>query len=106
MDEKQINITNSPEFELLDFYATWCEPCKLLDSILVTLEHQHGKTLKISKIDIDKDPVRKEAFSISSVPVLVLMRDGKPVWRMNGFLMAPELKRILDRYLENQASAD
>jgi len=106
MAEKQNDNTDPPLFELLDFYATWCEPCKLLDSILEVLGRQYGKRLKIKKIDIDRDPDRKDSFNISSVPVLVLLQDGQPVWRMNGFLTAPDLKRILDPYLENPASTD
>ena len=90
--------------ELLDFYAAWCEPCKMLDEILENVTNEIGKRLKISKIDIDQQPQLSARYAISSVPVLVLLRNGKAVWRMNGFLTAPELVRIFRGLVQKEAS--
>ena len=77
---------------LVDFWADWCEPCKMLDVILVELK-QLLPELSILKIDIDQSEELKKNYSMMSVPVLMLFNKGALLWRMNGFLMAPDLEK-------------
>jgi thioredoxin 1 len=86
--------------ELFDFYADWCEPCKILDTILEEVSGVMHNTLKINKIDIEAAPDQKALYGISSVPVLILKKGGRVVWRMNGFLTAPELIRVFRSHLD------
>jgi thioredoxin 1 len=76
---KEIILANKPT--LVDFYATWCGPCKLVHPILDELKKQMGNQVVILKIDVDKNPKVSEQFKIRSVPTLMLFKDGKTLWR-------------------------
>lgn len=86
-------------FVLVDFYASWCEPCKWLLPVLEELDLLfHGRET-ILKIDSEAFTKIREKHQIRSVPTLVLFRGGKEIWRMNGFLMAEDLKKKIEEYL-------
>lgn len=95
MDTPSIDVFNKLLSEnrmmLVDFYADWCEPCKMLDVILEELQSQFDENLFILKIDVDASVELSKSFSVMSVPVLALFKDGVLVWRMNGFMMTNEL---------------
>lgn len=93
-------ITQQAEFEsiiddnqliLADFYTTWCEPCKLLDKILDRIESKLPAGMQIVKLDSDRFPVLATQYEIQSAPVLIVFKNRKVVWRMNGFKMDDEL---------------
>ncbi|MCC6384780.1 MAG: conjugal transfer protein TraF [Bacteroidia bacterium] len=83
-------IINHP-LVLIDFYADWCEPCKILDPILDEVKKRMGHGFSVYKINIDRATSLAGHYSIKSVPVLMLFKNGEPVWRMNGFMLADEL---------------
>ena len=80
-------------YVLTDFYATWCEPCKMLDAMLLRIAPKLEPGIQIVKIDTDRHGSLAETYNIHSVPVLMLFVNGEPVWRMNGFMMDEELIR-------------
>ncbi len=90
-EEFDIRIAEE-ELVLVDFWADWCEPCKMLDVILDELK-QRLPQLAILKIDIDQSEELKKQYSMMSVPVLMLFKKGELLWRINGFLMAPDLEK-------------
>jgi thioredoxin 1 len=83
---------------LVDFYATWCEPCKMLDGILEDLEGMLGNKAEIWKMDVDVQPALAAHFGIRSVPTLILFKDGVNVWRMAGFKLAHELREEIETH--------
>jgi thioredoxin 1 len=83
---------------LLDFYADWCEPCVLLDEILTELEQRMVGKIRIIKIDIDLQPALVAHFGFRSVPWLLLYNGQEEVWRMHGFMMAPELEKVVGEH--------
>ena len=93
------SIISSEQPVLVDFYATWCEPCKWVEPVLdEIIKHFSGKIV-LHKIDIDLHPEIARQHHILSVPTMVLFRSGEEVWRMRGFDTAPVLKKILVNYL-------
>ncbi len=92
---------------LIDFWATWCQPCKTLGPLLEKLATEHAGRFVLAKVDVDRAPELAEAFRIQSVPSVVLVRDGRPVDGFVGALGEQELGEFLAPHLgEAPAGAD
>lgn len=86
---------------LVDYFATWCGPCKMMHPILEEVKKQLGDKVKILKIDIDMPANRQSVYTyqVQSVPTLMLFKDGKMLWRQSGVVQAKPLKEIIEKYL-------
>lgn len=84
---------------LVDFYATWCGPCKTMHPVLEELKKQLGDRIRILKIDVDKHQDTAMQYQIRSVPTLMLFRNGQRLWQQSGALPLSELKSYLQKYL-------
>ena len=84
---------------LVDFYATWCGPCRTMHPILEELKKEKGETLRIAKIDVDKHEELASKQRIQSIPTLILYQKGKLLWRQSGVIPLAQLKEVVDRYL-------
>lgn len=84
---------------LVDFFAVWCGPCKMMQPILEDTSRQLGDKLKIVKVDIDKNPLAASKFQVRGVPTLILFRKGKILWRQSGVVPAHQLVQILNSNL-------
>ncbi len=78
------SIVGSSTPTLIDFYATWCGPCKAFAPTLNQLKKKVGEQARIIKIDIDKNPSLATKLNVKSVPTLMIYKDGKQVWRESG----------------------
>lgn len=86
---------------LVDYFATWCGPCKMMYPILEDVKKQLGDKVKILKIDIDVPANRQSVYTyqVQSVPTLMLFKDGKMLWRQSGVVQAKPLKEIIEKYV-------
>jgi thioredoxin 1 len=84
---------------LVDFSAAWCGPCKMMPPILAELKSKVGETVRIIKIDIDKNPQVASAYQVRSVPTMMLFKGGNVVWRQAGVVTAEYLKRAIDQHI-------
>lgn len=85
------DVISDNRLVLVDFYADWCEPCKWLDNILNEIAPQMPPNSLIVKVDVEAHQALADSYGVRGVPVLILFKSGVVVWRMNGFLMGPDL---------------
>ena len=92
------NIIQSEKPVLIDFFATWCGPCKTLAPILKEVKDSLGDRISILKIDVDKNQELASKYQVRGVPTMVLYQNGKQLWRQSGVLSKDQiLKTILEK---------
>ena len=92
--EKFNDVINSDQLTLVDFYATWCGPCKMMHPVLEQLKADLGDSIRIIKLDVDKSGDIAEAYRIQSVPT----RRGEMLWRQSGAMRLADLKATISNY--------
>lgn len=83
---------------LVDFFATWCGPCQMMQPILKDLAGRIEDRATILKIDVDKNPQVAQTYQIQGVPTLILFQAGQVRWRQSGVLNASQLEAVIDRF--------
>lgn len=91
------NKINAEGLTLVDFFATWCGPCKTLAPILSDLKKKVGEEASILKVDVDSNPALAQKFKIQGVPTLILFKQGKIVWRQSGVVPLYQLEQIIQK---------
>lgn len=87
------NIIQSEKAVLVDFFADWCGPCKMLAPILKEVKEDLGDDVKIVKIDVDKNQQLAAKYQVRGVPTMILFKNGSQVWRQSGVLTKEEIKK-------------
>ncbi|MDX2049533.1 MAG: thioredoxin [Chitinophagaceae bacterium] len=84
-------VINDEKPVLVDFYAEWCGPCKVMAPELKKLADMHKDNLRVIKVDIDKNQQAVNAYRISGVPTLMLFKKGEILWRQSGAMSAQQI---------------
>lgn len=82
---------------LVDFFAEWCGPCKMMVPILKEFAGHMGNRVRVLKIDVDKSPVVSSTYRIQGVPTLILFKKGQIVWRQSGVVQGNHLEYVVNQ---------
>jgi thioredoxin 1 len=93
-------IINNEKPVLVDFYADWCGPCKMMKPILENVKKQVGDQAIIIKVNVDKNQATASAYNVSSIPTLMIFKKGEMVWRQAGVAQTQQLVAQLGNFMD------
>jgi thioredoxin 1 len=93
------DIINQNQPVLVDFHADWCGPCKMLAPILKEVKHELKDSIKIVKIDVDKNQVIASKYQVRGVPTMILFKNGNQLWRQSGVVQKNDIIATINQYL-------
>ena len=99
MSQKFQELINSERPVLIDFFATWCQPCKVQSSVLNTVKENVGDSARIVKIDVDQYPAIASQYGVRGVPTLAVFKNGELLYKESGVHDVNRLTQLLERYI-------
>jgi thioredoxin 1 len=91
-------VITSDKLVLVDFWAPWCGPCKMIGPIIEKLSSELTATVKIGKLNVDDNPATAQEYGVMSIPTLLLFKGGKVVGTTMGFQPEPKLRAFIDSH--------
>lgn len=94
------DVISEDRLVLVDFFATWCQPCKMMHPVLEQLKGMFGDKVRIIKVDVDKYGQTAAQYGIQAVPTLMLFRKGQILWRQSGMASKADLQTAITPFLQ------
>ena len=88
---------------LVDFWATWCGPCRMIAPVLEEIAAEKSEQLKIAKLDVDANPVSAGRFGVRAIPTMIVFKDGREAQRLVGYMPKEKLLQQLGQYINKAA---
>jgi len=85
---------------LVDFWAAWCGPCRMVAPVVKEIASDQAEVLKVAKLDVDQNPATATRFGVQSIPTLIVFKDGQPVERIVGYMPKERLMERVRPHLD------
>lgn len=95
-DNFETEVLKSEKPVLVDFWATWCPPCRLLGPVIAEIAEEQITSLKVGKVDVDEQKELASQFNIMSIPTMILFKDGKVVKEIVGYKPKEEILELIN----------
>ena len=95
------DVIKGDKLTLVDFFATWCQPCKMMHPLLVQLKKDYGDSIRVIKMNVEENQDMAMQYAIQSVPTLILFRRGEILWRQSGLVMLNDLRQLIDHFSDS-----
>lgn len=93
------DVISADRLVLVDFFATWCQPCKMMHPVLEQVKEALGDKVRVIKVDVDKHGQTASQYGIQGVPTLMLFRKGEILWRQSGLMARADLLAAVNPFL-------
>lgn len=93
-DNFEAEVLNQEGYVLVDFWATWCGPCKMIASVVAQIAEENQGVIKVGKVNVDNEMPLAQKYRVASIPTLILFKDGKPVQQSIGFATKAEIEKM------------
>lgn len=93
------DVISEDKLVLVDFFATWCQPCKMMHPVLEQVKEALGDRVRVIKVDVDKHGPTSAQYGIQAVPTLMLFRKGQILWRQSGMMSKVDLLAVIHQNL-------
>lgn len=101
-DEFESSVLQSPKPVLVDFWAEWCQPCKMLAPTVEELAGEFEEKIRVGKLNVDDNPSTATKYGIRGIPTLLFFKDGKVIQQMVGVKSKAEIKKVIEENLLSQ----
>jgi thioredoxin 1 len=101
--EQEVLKSDTPV--LVDFWATWCGPCRMVAPVLEDVANEHGDKIRVAKLDVDANPITAGRFGVRAIPTMIVFKNGREADRIVGFHQKPQLMQKLAPHLSAAPAA-
>lgn len=98
MSNRFQHIINSNKMVLVDFYADWCIPCKQVPPILKQVKVELNESLRIIKVNVDKNPLIATKYQIRNLPTVIIFKNGELIWKGMGVIDIEDIKTVIQNH--------
>lgn len=99
-DNFESEVLNSEKPVVIDFWASWCGPCKMMGPVFEELGNEMQDSVKFVKVNVDSEPELASSFKVQGIPTISIVKNKQEIGRMSGFMSKEQLKERIDKFIE------
>jgi thioredoxin 1 len=101
----ETEVLKSDQPVLVDFWATWCGPCRMVAPVLEEIANEQSSKLRVAKLDVDANPITAGRFGVRSIPTMILFKNGRETQRLVGYMPKEKVLQLLNPHLNDSSTS-